>query len=127
VSHGVGIPDDGLFTPDQFQKEPEPLPGTVPARGVIEAKPTSDDAFITADSKQVSKYWGRNRQVLVTNYRDFLLSASIPKGTRETGPAIERALESYGRGSFSWAPRLIAARPRVRLFWPGRICETYSG
>jgi hypothetical protein len=56
VSHGAGFPDGGLFTPGQFQKGPEPLPGTVPARDVIEAKPTSDDAFLTADTKQVSKY-----------------------------------------------------------------------
>ncbi len=80
VSHGAGIPDGGLFTPDQFQKNPEPIPGTIPARGVIEAKPTGDDAFITADSKQVSKYWGRYRQVLVTNYRDFLLLGTDHEG-----------------------------------------------
>jgi hypothetical protein len=80
VSHGAGIPDGGLFTPDQFQKGPEPLPGTIPARGVIEAKPTSDDAFLTADTKQVSKYWGKYRQVLVTNYRDFLLVGTTPDG-----------------------------------------------
>src|SRR5271168_2826134 len=66
ISHGAGIPDGGLFTSDQIQKGPEPLPGTVPARGVIEAKPTSDDAFLTAETPQVSKYWGKYRQVLVT-------------------------------------------------------------
>jgi hypothetical protein len=51
-SHGAGIPDVGLFTPDQFQKASaaEPLPGTKPSRGVIEAKPTGDDAFLTAKS-----------------------------------------------------------------------------
>jgi hypothetical protein len=49
-SHGAGIPDVGLFTPDQFQKASaeEPLPGTKPSRGVVEAKPTSDDTFLTA-------------------------------------------------------------------------------
>jgi hypothetical protein len=88
VSHGAGIPDAGLFTPDQFQKNPEPIPGTIPTRGVIEAKPTSDDAFITADSKQVSKYWGKYRQVLVTNFRDFLLL-----GTDRDGKPAK--LESY--------------------------------
>jgi Type ISP C-terminal specificity domain/N-6 DNA Methylase len=88
VSHGAGIPDGGLFTPDQFQKGPQPLPGTVPARGVIEAKPTSDDAFLTAETGQVSKYWGKYRQVLVTNYRDFLLVGT----DREGKPA---KLESY--------------------------------
>ena len=32
ISHGAGIPDGGLFTPDQFQKGTEPLPGTISAR-----------------------------------------------------------------------------------------------
>jgi hypothetical protein len=81
-SHGAGIPDVGLFTPDQFQKASaeEPLPGTKPSRGVVEAKPTSDDAFLTADGAQVSKYWKAYRQVLVTNYRDFLLVGSDSEG-----------------------------------------------
>jgi hypothetical protein len=44
-SHGAGIPDIGLFTPDQFQKASaqEPLPGTKASRGVVEAKPTGDN------------------------------------------------------------------------------------
>src|ERR1700730_13001120 len=65
-SHGAGSPDVGLFTPDQFQKASaeEPLPGTKPSRGVVEAKPTSDGAFLTADGAQVSKYWKAYRQVL---------------------------------------------------------------
>jgi hypothetical protein len=49
------------------------LPGTKPSRGVIEAKPTGNDAFLTANSAQVSKYWKGYRQVLVTNFRDFVL------------------------------------------------------
>ncbi|MGH7935151.1 MAG: hypothetical protein ACREQN_18575 [Candidatus Binataceae bacterium] len=83
-SHGAGIPDVGLFTPDQFQKASaeEPLPGTKPARGVIEAKPTSDDAFLTADGAQVSKYWTAYRQVLVTNFRDFLLVGADSAGNQ---------------------------------------------
>jgi hypothetical protein len=73
-NRGAGLPDGGLFTPDQFQKtDTEPLPGTIPARGVIEVKPVSVDAWLTADGEQVSRYWGKYRQVLVTNLRDFLL------------------------------------------------------
>ncbi len=58
---GAGLPDGGLFTPDLFQKptEAKPLPGQIPARGVIEVKPTSEDAWLTADGKQVSDYWGK--------------------------------------------------------------------
>ncbi len=45
----------------------------MPERGVIEVKPTADDAWVTASGKQVSKYWGKYGLVLVTDYRDFVL------------------------------------------------------
>ena len=54
--------------------------GTKPSRGVVEAKPTSNDAFLTADGAQVSKYWKEYRQVLVTNFRDFLLVGADAEG-----------------------------------------------
>jgi hypothetical protein len=75
ANRGAGLPDGGLFTAEQFQKtsDAEPLPGQPPARGVIEVKSTKDDAWITANGEQVSRYWGKYRQVLVTNYRDFVL------------------------------------------------------
>ena len=34
-NRGAGLPDGGLFTPDQFQKAANPLPGQSPSRGVI--------------------------------------------------------------------------------------------
>jgi len=72
---GAGFPDGGLFTAEQFDKKRtlDPLPGQMPARGVIEIKPVKSDAWVTADGEQVSRYWGKYRQVLVTNYRDFVL------------------------------------------------------
>jgi hypothetical protein len=81
-SHGGGIPDIGLFTPEQFQKASaaEPLPGTKPSRGVLEAKSTNNDAFVTANSAQVLKYWKEYRQVLVTNFRDFVLVGADSEG-----------------------------------------------
>jgi len=81
-NRGAGIPDGGLFTPDQFQKASaqEPPPGQLPSRGVIEVKSTAEDAWVTADGKQVSKYWGKYRQVLVTNYRDFVFVGQDPEG-----------------------------------------------
>ena len=74
-NRGAGIPDGGLFTTDQFQRraEEELAEGTIPARGVIEIKATSEDAWVVADGPQVTRYWGKYRQVLVTNYRDFVL------------------------------------------------------
>jgi hypothetical protein len=72
-NRGAGHPDGGLYTPDQFQKGDEPIAGQKPARGALEVKPTKDDAFVTADTEQVTKYWKAYGQVLVTNYRDFVL------------------------------------------------------
>ncbi len=82
ANRGAGMPDGGLFTADQFKKraDVEPLQGQPPARGVIEVKGTGDDAWVVADGKQVSKYWGKYRQVLVTNYRDFVLVGQDAEG-----------------------------------------------
>jgi hypothetical protein len=91
ANRGAGLPDGGLFTAEQFQKssDAEPLPGQPPARGVIEVKSTKDDAWTTADGEQVSRYWGKYRQVLVTNYRDFVLVGQDSDG--EPFPLCHRA------------------------------------
>ncbi|GAB4137567.1 MAG: DNA methyltransferase [Cyanobacteria bacterium J069] len=72
---GAGMPDGGLFTASQFQRRSPDAPAnpTNPERGVIEVKGTGDDAWVVAATPQVSKYWNQYRQVLVTNYRDFVL------------------------------------------------------
>jgi hypothetical protein len=87
---GAGSPDFGLYTSTQFQtsKDYEPLTGQLPERGVVEVKPVKDDSWLTAASKQVSKYWDRYGQVLVTNYRDFVLV-----GKDETGKSAN--LETF--------------------------------
>ena len=72
ANQGAGHPDFGLYAANQTQKG-EPRPGQKPERGVIEVKPIGDDAWLTAESSQVSKYWGTYRQVLVTNFRDFVM------------------------------------------------------
>jgi hypothetical protein len=55
----AGYPDGGLFTPDQFQRGTgEVRQGQAPSRGVIEVKSTADDAWVTADGEQVTRYWG---------------------------------------------------------------------
>lgn len=75
ANRGAGSPDGGLFTPDQLKNPNEgaPLLGQSPSRGVIEVKGTGDDAWVTVEGEQVTKYWSKYRQVLVTNYRDFVL------------------------------------------------------
>src|SRR6266852_730118 len=75
ANRGAGLPDGGLFTPDQFQKRAkgELIEGQLPSRGCIEIKSTSDEVDAIVDSEQVRRYLSRYRQVLVTNYRDFIL------------------------------------------------------
>jgi hypothetical protein len=82
ANKGAGIPDGGLFTPDQFQKRAkgELIVGQLPSRGAIEIKPTGDDVDAVAESDQVGRYLTRYRQVLVTNYRDFILVGLNPDG-----------------------------------------------
>src|SRR5687768_7532873 len=52
-NRGAGLPDGGLFTPDQFHSgaPTSPLPGQAPARGVVEVKGTGDDARAVAKSE----------------------------------------------------------------------------
>ena len=79
AQQGADHPDFGLYAANQVQKG-KPREGQRPERGVIEVKPASEDAWITADSYQVSKYWGFYRIVLVTNTRDFVLLGEDAKG-----------------------------------------------
>jgi len=81
-NRGAGIPDGGLFSSDQLQRSAggEIPDGTIPSRGVIEVKGTGEDAWVVADGQQVSRYWGKYRQVLVTNYRDFVLVGQDVEG-----------------------------------------------
>src|ERR1035437_9284901 len=78
----------------------------IPSRGVIEIKGTSEDAWITAEGEQVSKYRGRYNQVLVTNYRDFVLVGRDPEG-------CQIKLETYRLASVEaefWSDPRIPAR-----------------
>ena len=79
ADHGAGHPDLGLYAARQVQRG-RVREGQVPERGVIEVKSADDDAWLTADSDQVSRYWGRYRLVLVTNTRDFVLVGEDAEG-----------------------------------------------
>ena len=72
ADQGAGHPDFGLYSARQVQKG-RPREGQTPERGVVEVKAAADDAWLTADSDQVSRYWRRYRLVLVTNTRNFVL------------------------------------------------------
>ncbi len=75
ANRGAGLPDGGFFTPDQFQRraQGELIEGQLPSRGCIEVKSTKENIDDIAESEQVRRYLNRYRQVLVTNYRDFIL------------------------------------------------------
>ena len=72
ADQGVGHPDMGLYSVKQLQKG-SPEEGQTPEHGVVEVKSAEDNAWLTADGAQVSRYCGRYRLVLVTNTREFVL------------------------------------------------------
>ena len=77
---GAGRPDLGLYAAKQMQRG-KPRDGQLPECGVVEVKPAGDDAWLTADSDQVSRYWNKYRLVLVTNTRDFVLLGEDAAGS----------------------------------------------
>ena len=79
ADQGAGHPDFALYAAHQVQKE-KPRKDQTPERGVVEVKAVGDDAWLTADSDQVSRYWERYGLVLVTNTRDFVLVGQGPEG-----------------------------------------------
>jgi hypothetical protein len=106
-NRGAGHPDGGLFTKEQWDQgdKQAPLLGQVPSRGVIEIKSPSDDTWVTAESKQVSKYWTKYQLVLVTNYHDFMLI-----GKDKDGNPVK--LESYRLAASEDDFWMKAAHPR---------------
>jgi hypothetical protein len=114
---GAGIPDGGLYTPDQLPKsgDPEPPLDTLPARGAIEAKPTNKDAFEVAKSEQVAKYLKRYRQVLVTNFRDFVLVGLDGDGKRRILESYRLAKDEESFWNAAAHPRAIADREGERF------------
>ena len=79
ADQGAGHPDFGLYTARQVQKG-RPRKGQTPERGVVEVKAVDDNAWLTVEGDQVSRYWDRYRLVLVTNLRDFVLVGEDAEG-----------------------------------------------
>jgi hypothetical protein len=95
ANRGAGLPDGGLFSADQFRRKSRDANTKEnhfltqnPSRGVIEAKPPSEDVRRVAGSEQVERYWKRYGMVLVTNFRAFALIGKAPAGQ-------PRVLESF--------------------------------
>ena len=125
ADQGAGHPDFGLYSSRQVQKG-KPRPGQTPERGVVEVKSADDDAWLTAHSRQVSRYWDRYSLVLVTNTRDFVLvgedSARLPTRLEtfrlaESAEEFEQRLETpqsfardIGAGLAEYLGRVLAHR-----------------
>ena len=104
---GAGMPDGGFFTPEQLRNvdEEQPLLGQHPARGVVEVKGASEEIESTAETEQALKYLNRYGQLLLTNYRDFLLLR------RDSVRGIQK-LESFRLAESETAFWSAAAHPR---------------
>ena len=129
AQQGAGHPDFGLYTAKQVQKG-QPKEGQLPECGVVEVKPAGDDAWLTAESEQVSTYWNKYRLVLVTNTRDFVLLGEDAGG--QAGKAGDVPADGVRRGvrGQAAAPPSVCARG-----WrgaggvpvPGAVAPRYAG
>lgn len=113
-NQGAGIPDIGLFVARQRFDESEAFINLMPERGVLEVKGTKADVAKIAQSEQVAKYLERYGQVLVTNYRDFLL---VSKDAGE--------LEAYHLAESEAAFWQAAANPQAILTAHGERFTEY--
>ena len=105
---GAGHPDIGLFAANQVSKG-QPRQGQLPASGVVEVKGAGDDAWLTADSAQVSRYWQRYRLVLVTTPATSCCWARTRRATRP-GTVSEAQLP----GNCILVPQELAGNIQVR-------------
>jgi hypothetical protein len=116
-NRGAGLPDGGLFTPDQFPSSAQtsPLQGQAPARGAIEAKGTGDNARAVAQSDQVARYVKGYGQVLVTNLRDFVLVGRGPNDAPVILETYELAPSEAAFWTAAVAPQTLAATHEERF------------
>ena len=107
AEQGAGHPDFGLYAARQIPRG-KPREGQLPECGVVEVKPPDDDAWLTADSNQVSRYWQRYRLVLVTNTRDFVLLGEDSHGNPAKLETFRLADSAESFESLSQTPRAFA-------------------
>ena len=104
---GAGLPDGGLFTPDQLKHydDQAPLFGLAPARGVLEVKSARDELADIIPTRQIKEYLSLYGQLVLTNYRDFVLLKHTPGNS-------PRPLESFHLADSEAAFWSAAAHPR---------------
>ena len=123
ADQGAGHPDFGLYAAKQLQKG-RPRQGQVPERGVVEVKSAGDDAWLTTDGDQVSRYWRRYRLVLVTNTRDFVLLGEDAVGRPAKLETFRLAENSETFGHRLETPRAFAREVGAGL--GEYLCRTLS-
>jgi hypothetical protein len=104
---GAGHPDFGLYTKSQLQRG-EPRKGQMPERGVVEMKPVADDAWLTAQAKQVTRYFEAYRLAIVTNLRDFIIIGEGPDGRAEKRESFRLAKDAASFWELVSTPRKSA-------------------
>lgn len=117
ANSGAGMPDGGLFLPEQLRRSPEdaPLRGLQPARGILEVKTLADDLDAVAQTKQVRDYVKHYGQALLTNYRAFVQLRRGPDGQVVTGERYVLADSEAAFWSLAAHPRKAAAEHGERL------------
>ncbi len=116
-SQGAGLPDGGFYSQDQFPKLniPNPIAVMPPSRGVLEVKGTAEEVHTIAKDKQVLKYLGKYRQVLVTNYRDFLLVVLDEDGRPQELEGYKLAQDEKTFWHQAASPHTLAAEHEARF------------
>ncbi len=109
---GAGLPDGGFFTPDQLKNtdEEKPLLGVpLPSRGVVEVKSARENLAEIAETRQVKAYLVHYGQVLLTNYREFLLLKRGPAGAIQKLESFQLASDEKSFWTAASHPRKTAA------------------
>ncbi len=107
---GAGMPDGGLFTPDQFQRQSDAVPRPdklKPARGAMEVKGAKPEIAAIVQTQQVKDYLATYGIVIVTNLREFAIFEADAAGT----PVQRESFAIADSESDFWQKK--AAHPRA--------------
>ncbi|MCB9449787.1 MAG: N-6 DNA methylase [Anaerolineaceae bacterium] len=117
-NRGAGIPDGGLFldVASEEVRVDRPGFGRQPERGVIEAKPTSQDIDELAQSEQVRKYLAQYGQVLATNFYQFVLVTRAADGSAVIEESYRMAESENEFWQEASVPHRLAGRHATALY-----------
>ena len=116
AQQGAGHPDFGLYAARQVQKG-QPKQGQTPECGVVEVKPTGDDAWLTTGPdreavKSLGWKWDKTRRTDPARISQHWLVLSVATLlTLAYGPRVEDAYDRrIGPGNLRTPPRALAPR-----------------